>query len=114
MLARLKGEVEPTVDVISAEQTSQTYFTPPSPPLAAIFFRITPMMPVYGGAYAERVCDGVPKAQWSFGMGDGVLVRLLGVVMGSIQEPIMERNQMRVFADEIRGSREGGRWAVSE
>jgi len=32
-----------TVDVMSAEQTSQTYFTPPSPPLAAVFFRMTPM-----------------------------------------------------------------------
>ncbi len=35
-----------TVDVISAEQTSQTYFTPPSPPLAAIFLRMTPIVEV--------------------------------------------------------------------
>lgn len=32
-----------TVEVISAEQTSQTYLTPPSPPLAAAFLRMTPM-----------------------------------------------------------------------
>lgn len=42
--ATTTGNATRTVDVISAEQTSQTYFTPPSPPLAAIFFRITPMM----------------------------------------------------------------------
>jgi hypothetical protein len=33
-----------TVDVISAEQTSHTYFTPPSPPLAATFFLMTPIL----------------------------------------------------------------------
>ena len=38
-----KGGVGLTVDVISAEQTSQTYFTPPSPPRVAVFFRITPI-----------------------------------------------------------------------
>jgi hypothetical protein len=32
-----------TVDVMSAEQTSQTYLTPPSPPRVAVFFLITPM-----------------------------------------------------------------------
>lgn len=36
--------------MISAEQTSQTYFTPPSPPLAAIFLRMTPMVE---GAHGE-------------------------------------------------------------
>lgn len=33
-----------TVDVISALQTSHTYFTPPSPPRTAVFLRITPMV----------------------------------------------------------------------
>jgi len=33
-----------TVEVISAEQTSQTYLTPPSAPRAAVFLRITPMV----------------------------------------------------------------------
>ena len=37
-------EQQLTVDVISAEQTSQTYLTPPSPPLAAVFFLMTPMV----------------------------------------------------------------------
>lgn len=35
-----------TVDVISAEHESQTYLTPPSPPLVAVFFRMTPIAPV--------------------------------------------------------------------
>lgn len=38
-----------TVDVMSAEQTSQTYLTPPSPPLAAVFFLMTPMVAPLGG-----------------------------------------------------------------
>jgi hypothetical protein len=38
-----------TVDVISAEQTSQTYFTPPSAPRAAVFLRITPIAASPGG-----------------------------------------------------------------
>lgn len=47
--------VELTVLVISAEHTSHTYFTPPSPGLAAVFLRITPMV-----AYCSRsVAPGV-------------------------------------------------------
>jgi hypothetical protein len=38
-----------TVDVISAEQTSQTYFTPPSAPRAAVFLRMTPIAASPGG-----------------------------------------------------------------
>lgn len=34
-----------TVDVISEEQTSQTYLTPPSPPLVTVFLRMTPILP---------------------------------------------------------------------
>lgn len=34
---------------MSAEQTSQTYLTPPSPPLAAVFFLMTPMVAPLGG-----------------------------------------------------------------
>lgn len=37
------GGVVFTVEVISAEQTSQTYLTPPSPPRAPAFLRMTPM-----------------------------------------------------------------------
>lgn len=40
---RLPEEEKLTVEVISAEHTSQTYLTPPSPPLAAVFLRMTPM-----------------------------------------------------------------------
>jgi hypothetical protein len=40
---RGKGGRELTVEVISAEQTSQTYLTPPSPPLVAVFLRMTPI-----------------------------------------------------------------------
>ena len=36
----------PTVDVISDEQTSQTYLTPPSLPLEMVFFRMTPISSV--------------------------------------------------------------------
>lgn len=32
-----------TVEVMSAEHESQTYLTPPSPPLVAVFLRMTPM-----------------------------------------------------------------------
>ena len=39
----------PTVDVISDEQTSQTYFVPPSVPRVPVFFLMTPMVPRYGG-----------------------------------------------------------------
>ncbi len=47
-----------TVEVISAEQTSQTYLTPPSPPLAAVFLRMTPISNVtrwrgWGGDYRQ-------------------------------------------------------------
>jgi hypothetical protein len=42
---------------MSAEQTSQTYFTPPSPALVAIFFLMTPMV----GYIARWRCgDGYP------------------------------------------------------
>lgn len=34
---------ERTVDVMSDEHKSHTYLTPPSPPLVAVFFRITPI-----------------------------------------------------------------------
>lgn len=34
-----------TVDVMSEEQTSQTYLTPPSPPLVIVFLRMTPISP---------------------------------------------------------------------
>lgn len=46
-----------TVDVISEEQTSQTYFTPPSPPLAAIFFLMTPIVEVASDAGGWRGQD---------------------------------------------------------
>jgi hypothetical protein len=39
--------VEHTVDVMSEEQTSQTYLTPPSVPRVPVFFLITPMLPHY-------------------------------------------------------------------
>jgi len=32
-----------TVDVMSDEHTSQTYLTPPSPPLVTVFLRMTPI-----------------------------------------------------------------------
>lgn len=38
-----------TVEVISAEQTSQTYLTPPSPPRTAFFFLITPILQLQYG-----------------------------------------------------------------
>lgn len=34
-----------TVDVISPEQTSHIYFSPPSVPRVTVFFRITPIPP---------------------------------------------------------------------
>lgn len=46
---RTEEEKKLTVDVMSAEQTSQTYLTPPSPPLAAVFFLMTPMIASLGG-----------------------------------------------------------------
>jgi hypothetical protein len=39
-----RGSNEPTVDVISAEHTSQTYLMPPSVPRVPVFFLITPML----------------------------------------------------------------------
>lgn len=38
-----------TVDVMSDEQTSQTYFVPPSVPRAPVFFLMTPMVPRSAG-----------------------------------------------------------------
>lgn len=37
---------ELTVDVISDEQTSQTYLMPPSVPRDAVFFLMRPMVPL--------------------------------------------------------------------
>ncbi len=37
------AQIYPTVDVISDEQTSQTYLIPPSVPRVPVFFLITPM-----------------------------------------------------------------------
>jgi hypothetical protein len=54
-----------TVDVISAEQTSQTYLTPPSPPLAAVFFLMTPMVAPPGGQ------DAHPSGDIDYRMGEG-------------------------------------------
>ena len=41
------GVMRLTVDVISIEQTSQMYFSPPSVPLEMVFFRITPILRKY-------------------------------------------------------------------
>lgn len=41
-----RGEIRRTVDVISEEHTSQTYLTPPSPPLVMVFLRMTPISSV--------------------------------------------------------------------
>jgi hypothetical protein len=52
LLARLL-----TVEVMSAEQTSQMYFRPPSVPRVAVFFRMTPigtMSLVYPVSRAHR------------------------------------------------------------
>lgn len=53
-----KGQGIHTVDVISAEHTSQTYFTPPSPPRAAIFLRITPIAAI---GYPRQVTRGLGR-----------------------------------------------------
>ena len=50
-----------TVDVISAEQTSQTYLTPPSPPRLATFLRMTPIAPGYAP----------PRRTWAIWPGGG-------------------------------------------
>ena len=47
----------PTVEVISAEQTSQTYLTPPSPPLVAVFLRMTPMVSMSSASSARSEGD---------------------------------------------------------
>jgi hypothetical protein len=43
-----KHAKKPTVPVMSDEHTSQTYFTPPSVPLIAVFFLMRPMVQDYG------------------------------------------------------------------
>jgi hypothetical protein len=45
------------VEVISAEHTSQTYLTPPSPPRTAVFLRMTPMPCQCYGAALLKVLD---------------------------------------------------------
>lgn len=52
-----------TVEVISALQTSQTYLTPPSPPRAAVFLRMTPMVMVCAGANG-RGCLHLQETSW--------------------------------------------------
>ena len=53
-----------TVDVISAEQTSQTYFTPPSLPRVAVFLRMTPMAAIYAASApgSEMLRNAVSRA----------------------------------------------------
>jgi len=45
-----------TVDVMSAEQTSQTYLTPPSPPRVPCFFRMTPISSCFTFASRAASC----------------------------------------------------------
>lgn len=49
------GAAQLTVDVISDEQTSQTYLMPPSVPRVPVFFLITPIVPHQTRAAAAEV-----------------------------------------------------------
>jgi hypothetical protein len=69
MFARVKVGEALTVDVISAEQTSQTYFTPPSPPRVAVFLRITPIAAAYVGF--------APGNVYFFGRKEQAAIRLI-------------------------------------
>ena len=44
-----------TVEVMSDEQTSQTYLMPPSVPRVPVFFLMTPIAPTRGGEGAMHV-----------------------------------------------------------
>lgn len=48
-MATERARHERTVEVMSDEQTSQTYFVPPSVPRAPVFFLMTPMVPRSAG-----------------------------------------------------------------
>lgn len=52
-----------TVDVMSHEQTSHTYLTPPSPPLVAVFLRMTPI------SIAKSVAAPRRLARWLSRLG---------------------------------------------
>lgn len=86
-------EQKPTVDVMSAEQTSQTYLTPPSPPLAAVFLRMTPM--VWPGAREVDVGmgadPGIEKAAVSAGIAQSWSPRIRCRWEAHRKEEIMHR-----------------------
>ena len=63
------ARVEPTVDVISDEHTSQTNLIPPSVPRVPVFFLMTPILPLY------RVQRAAVKAKAVATRGSVVTVR---------------------------------------
>lgn len=53
-----------TVEVMSAEQESQTYLTPPSPPLAATFFLMTPIFRTRDRKPARLLTVAAQRRRW--------------------------------------------------
>jgi hypothetical protein len=92
--------VEHTVEVISAEQTSQTYLTPPSPPRVEVFLRMTPIASIsassgaapgsMGGAMAGDGSLGIMESS----AGPSAVVSLpCGVVNDCLRSPALLRRR---------------------
>lgn len=67
-----RNRTELTVEVISAEQTSQTYLTPPSVVRVTVFFLMTPIVPGYSSKWMRRTeynsCDTTHRKLFIYAM----------------------------------------------